>query len=319
MVALDLTAGKLWYGKDGVWMAGDPAAGTGATHTGVSGTLFPAGNAGAYPNFNITANFGATAFAYAAPSGFSGLDLLPGIASCTSESYAAFVNGTQSRARCSSESFASFINPARGVYAALVESGSDALACVAVHNFHGSLAGVEGADTFAAVAAHTFHASFAAVEGADTFYAFAFKPHTSSMAAVEGTADTFSAVLFHTHFLTAPMVEVGSDTFKAYSIVGKSLSGVAIQVRSTAVKKQSTGNTTSVNINSAFVASKKALGSENTSVQINTSVLCLLNHGTTAQSNLVIHTTVGVRHCRLTPTLSRASMKETGADVFTSR
>lgn len=72
MVALDIGAGKIWFGLDGTF-DGSPSAGTGPSFTGLSGTLYPmisvigdgvsAASAG-------TANFGATALRHTAPSGF---------------------------------------------------------------------------------------------------------------------------------------------------------------------------------------------------------------------------------------------------------
>lgn len=73
-VALDLDNGKIWFAKNGVWQAsGDPAAGTNEAYSGISGTYYP------MQSFYLsaeaaTANFGATAFAYSAPSGFTGFD-----------------------------------------------------------------------------------------------------------------------------------------------------------------------------------------------------------------------------------------------------
>jgi hypothetical protein len=69
-VAVDIDAGKIWFGKNGAWWAGgDPAAGTGAHYTGVSGSLFPMASS-AYLSLGIV-NFGASAFAYTVPSGFN--------------------------------------------------------------------------------------------------------------------------------------------------------------------------------------------------------------------------------------------------------
>lgn len=70
-IALDFSKGKGWWRKNGIWQAsGDPAAGTNEAYSGISGTffamvsLYQAGN-------KITANFGATDFAYSIPDGFS--------------------------------------------------------------------------------------------------------------------------------------------------------------------------------------------------------------------------------------------------------
>jgi len=71
MFVLDLTNGNLWVGKNGTWAeSGDPANGTGYQWSGVSGTLYPAMST--YENTHQgTANFGASAFTYTVPSGFS--------------------------------------------------------------------------------------------------------------------------------------------------------------------------------------------------------------------------------------------------------
>lgn len=70
MLLLDLAAGKMWIGRNGVW-AGNPIAGTGWAMSGLpaevyaKATLFTyQGNAGV-----LTANFGATPFAYSVPVG----------------------------------------------------------------------------------------------------------------------------------------------------------------------------------------------------------------------------------------------------------
>lgn len=68
--ALDMDNGKLWFAKAGTWQnSGDPAAGTNAAFTGLTGTLYPAwsqanGSSG-------DANFGASAFTYTVPTGFN--------------------------------------------------------------------------------------------------------------------------------------------------------------------------------------------------------------------------------------------------------
>lgn len=71
MIALDMDNGKVWWGKNGTWFnSGDPAAGTNAAFTsGITGTMYAA----VCVNSNmpiVVANFGATAMAYTAPTGF---------------------------------------------------------------------------------------------------------------------------------------------------------------------------------------------------------------------------------------------------------
>ncbi len=59
-VALDLTNGKIWFSKNGTFVdSGDPAAGTNAQYTGITGTYYPAmrGTGGATTT-TIDANFG---------------------------------------------------------------------------------------------------------------------------------------------------------------------------------------------------------------------------------------------------------------------
>jgi hypothetical protein len=75
-VAYDSVTGHLWFAKNGVWMTGDPALGTTPLITDVSGAVKAAvsipcfsGNDGVT---GFTINFGAVAFAYVPPNGFSG-------------------------------------------------------------------------------------------------------------------------------------------------------------------------------------------------------------------------------------------------------
>lgn len=73
MVALDMDNGKVWFGKNGTWQAsGDPAAGTNAAYTGLTGTIYPM--MGQFTQNDVaTTNFGASAFTYTPPTGFSGV------------------------------------------------------------------------------------------------------------------------------------------------------------------------------------------------------------------------------------------------------
>ncbi len=71
MVALDLDNSKIYWGRNGTWFnSGNPATGTNAAYTNVSGTLFPW-----IQEYNQTSsiNFGQRPFAYTAPSGFKAL------------------------------------------------------------------------------------------------------------------------------------------------------------------------------------------------------------------------------------------------------
>lgn len=74
MVAVDLGAGKLWYGRNGAWLAsGDPVAGTNAAFTDVAGAVFPVATLTKLigdPTHVVTARFASADWGYAAPSGF---------------------------------------------------------------------------------------------------------------------------------------------------------------------------------------------------------------------------------------------------------
>lgn len=81
MIAVDKSAGKIWFGKNGSWLpsgfgAGDPATGTNPVFNdiGAGQVVMPYFYDG---SFAVTAsgkfNFGATAFAYSPPAGFEGM------------------------------------------------------------------------------------------------------------------------------------------------------------------------------------------------------------------------------------------------------
>ncbi len=65
-VAIDIDAGKLWFAKDGVWLSGDPSAGSSPSYTSVTGTLFALATVNSVTD-SITLN---TTILYP-PSGFS--------------------------------------------------------------------------------------------------------------------------------------------------------------------------------------------------------------------------------------------------------
>jgi len=68
-IAVDIDSGHLWIALNGVWQDGDPNTGVNPSFTGVTGPLYAA--ASVYKNGAWTANFGASSFAYALPTGFS--------------------------------------------------------------------------------------------------------------------------------------------------------------------------------------------------------------------------------------------------------
>jgi hypothetical protein len=74
--AVDVTAGKIWFSKNGTWIAGDPAAGTSPTMT-----FTPGAHEWRFHSSNYSYNIAGTTITkiypnaatqtYAAPSGFS--------------------------------------------------------------------------------------------------------------------------------------------------------------------------------------------------------------------------------------------------------
>lgn len=77
-VAVDTTAGKVWFGKNNTWQGGgNPGAGTGEAYSGLSGTKYAACSLfrGVAPPTKITAAFAAADQTYSPPSGFSALSL----------------------------------------------------------------------------------------------------------------------------------------------------------------------------------------------------------------------------------------------------
>ena len=74
--ALDMDNGKIWWSKNGTWMAsGDPVAGTNAAFTGITGTKTPAvGDGSSGSNVNVEYNFGQRPFSYTPPTGYKALN-----------------------------------------------------------------------------------------------------------------------------------------------------------------------------------------------------------------------------------------------------
>jgi hypothetical protein len=71
MFAYDADAGKLWFGKNGSWLTGDPATDTSPFYSSVTAPVFPVVQDG---SSSSVANFGQRPFAYTAPSGFKALN-----------------------------------------------------------------------------------------------------------------------------------------------------------------------------------------------------------------------------------------------------
>jgi len=73
-IALDMDNGKVYWAKNGVWQgSSNPATGTNAGYTNLSGYTITPANGNNNTNDLGTANFGQRAFAYTAPSGFKAL------------------------------------------------------------------------------------------------------------------------------------------------------------------------------------------------------------------------------------------------------
>lgn len=71
MVALDMDAGSIWYGKNGTWIeSSNPSTNTNPATTGITGT-FEAGVVMRYLNSAVTFNFGASSFSHTVPTGFN--------------------------------------------------------------------------------------------------------------------------------------------------------------------------------------------------------------------------------------------------------
>ena len=70
-IAFDRDNGNVWFSKNGVWQAGgDPANGTGEAFSGINDTMFGMFSL-YYTDDQLTANFGASAFSYTTPTGFT--------------------------------------------------------------------------------------------------------------------------------------------------------------------------------------------------------------------------------------------------------
>lgn len=102
-VAIDLTGGKIYFSKNGTWgNSADPAAGTGGLGPGSGGltgvTQFAIIEFGSGGTPNATINFGATAFAHTAPTGFAaygGLTTITGALAFTDVQDVCVINGKQ--------------------------------------------------------------------------------------------------------------------------------------------------------------------------------------------------------------------------------
>jgi hypothetical protein len=72
-VAIDVDNGRIWFGKNNTWAEGSPSAGTGASFTNLTGTIF-FGVSSVTTGNKLSANFGQRPLTYTAPTGFSTLN-----------------------------------------------------------------------------------------------------------------------------------------------------------------------------------------------------------------------------------------------------
>ncbi len=73
-IAIDIDAGKVWFAKNNTWQSsGDPAVGTNAAYTNLSGAIGIAINDQGSYSSSYSCNFGQRPFAYTAPAGFKAL------------------------------------------------------------------------------------------------------------------------------------------------------------------------------------------------------------------------------------------------------
>jgi hypothetical protein len=74
MVAFDIDAGKIWWGKNNVWLnSGVPSSGTGAIYTNLSGIIYPS-FWNSVSGGILDHNFGQRPFIYTPPTGFVALN-----------------------------------------------------------------------------------------------------------------------------------------------------------------------------------------------------------------------------------------------------
>ena len=71
--AVDVTNGRIWFGKNNVWLEGDPAAGTGASYTNLTGPIAPSISC-FDTTAQLAANFGQRPFTYTPPTGFKSVN-----------------------------------------------------------------------------------------------------------------------------------------------------------------------------------------------------------------------------------------------------
>jgi len=68
--AVDVTNGRIWFGKNNTWLEGVPSAGTGASFTNLTGPIAPSVSCFSNTGAQLAINFGQRPFTYTAPTGF---------------------------------------------------------------------------------------------------------------------------------------------------------------------------------------------------------------------------------------------------------
>jgi hypothetical protein len=72
--AVDVTNGRIWFGKNDVWLEGNPSAGTGASYTNLTGAIAPSVSVYGTGVDKLAVNCGQRPFAYTPPTGFLALN-----------------------------------------------------------------------------------------------------------------------------------------------------------------------------------------------------------------------------------------------------
>jgi hypothetical protein len=72
--AVDVTNGRIWFGKNNVWLEGNPSAGTGASYTNLTGAIAPSVSVYGTGVDKLAVNCGQRPFAYTPPTGFVALN-----------------------------------------------------------------------------------------------------------------------------------------------------------------------------------------------------------------------------------------------------
>jgi hypothetical protein len=72
--AVDVTNGRIWFGRNNVWLEGVPSAGTGASYTNLTGAIAPSVAVYSTGVDKLAVNCGQRPFAYTPPTGFVALN-----------------------------------------------------------------------------------------------------------------------------------------------------------------------------------------------------------------------------------------------------